>query len=119
MEVTLNIAEIKLAEYLAKVRYASNRAAGVVDTKIGYQDTVYTDLNGMGGELAFCKLRGIYPDTSTEPRSGGYDCIDQFGSTFDIKTTKYPNGRLLVDPKKVNANVQYYVLILERCQLTA
>lgn len=58
----LNEAEQRLCRYLAKARCAVNRASGKPNPIIGPQLQEETELEGIGGELAFCKLYQIYPD---------------------------------------------------------
>jgi hypothetical protein len=93
MNVTLNEAEQKLAQYLAKKRYLSQRANGVANMKMGPQSNEETDLEGISGEIAFCKLFNCYPDLTGEP--GPYDTWMKDAGSVDVKTTHYERGRLL------------------------
>lgn len=110
MRITLNESEQRIARWLAKQRYANNRKNNVEDRKVGPQSNEFTDLNGIGAELAFCKMLNIYPDLSVCPRSGGHDCISPKGYKIDVKSTKYENGRLLAMLGKEDAEV--YVLVV-------
>jgi len=111
MEYTLNEAEQKLANFLAQSRYQSNRNSGVTNNKIGPQSDAETDLNGIGSELAFCRMFNVYPDMSISPRSGGADCF-RSGFEIDVKTTRYPSGRLLAVTTKKLKDADIYVLMV-------
>ena len=111
MITTLNIAEQKLATYIAKSRYAYNRNSGTTDRKIGPQSVEETDLNGIAAEIAFCKMFNIYPDMNTNNRPD-HDCITHNGLRIDVKSTKYDSGRLLAVPWKCNKNIDAYVLMV-------
>jgi len=60
--ITLNESEIRIAKWLAKMRFHNNRQSSIMDKKIGKQSAEETDLNGIGAEMAFCKLVNVYPD---------------------------------------------------------
>ncbi len=94
--ITLSPGEQQVARMLAKARTAQARGHGVVDQKIGPQSAEEGELNGIGAELAFCRLHNLYPDMTFEPRSGGHDAITRSGATVDVKSTIYKTGRLLV-----------------------
>lgn len=111
MEATLNDAEQMLAKYLAEKRYDSNRASKIRNAKIGPQSNQETDLNGIGGEIAFCKMFGAYPDMSISPRHGGFDCLWR-GKKVDVKTTKYTTGKLIARKSKDKSSADLYVLIV-------
>jgi len=111
MIVKLTESEIKICEWLAKNRYASNRNGGVSDKKIGPQSCEETDLEGICGEFAFCKAVNLYPDMSISPRKGGDDVLFN-GKKIDIKTTKYKSGKLLARRSKSETPSDVYVLIV-------
>jgi hypothetical protein len=111
MIVKLTESEIKICEWLAKNRYASNRNGGVSDKKIGPQSCEETDLEGICGEFAFCKAVNLYPDMSISPRKGGDDVLLN-GKKIDIKTTKYKSGKLLARRSKSETPSDVYVLIV-------
>jgi hypothetical protein len=111
MIVKLTESEIKICEWLAKNRYASNRNGGVSDKKIGPQSCEETDLEGICGEFAFCKAVNLYPDMSISPRKGGDDVLFN-GKKIDIKTTKYKSGKLLARKSKSETPSNVYVLIV-------
>ena len=111
MIVELNEAEQRLAKFLAKVRYDNNRKKMVANSKIGPQSDEVTDLEGIGGELAYCKIMNVYPDfqTDTAPEC---DCILSDGTRVDVKTTKYENGKLLAVPWKTAKVIDVFALMV-------
>ena len=111
--IILNPQEQALCRYLAKLRYNNARNKNVKNNKIGNQSDEMTDLEGIGGEVAFCKLFNLYPDISIEVRSSKTDKGDAVlnGLVIDVKTTKYKKGRLLAAPWK-EASVDLYALMI-------
>ena len=111
MKIYLNDAEIAIAKYLAQERYKNNRNSNTDNRRIGPQSDEETDLNGIGGEIAFCKRANIYPDINTyrRPRQ---DAFIRPGIGVDIKTTKYENGKLVVASWKRNEPTNYYALVV-------
>ena len=111
MKITLSEPEIRIAAWLAKMRASSNRTAGVGDGKIGDQTGEMTDLEGMLGEMAFCKLFNAYPDLSIKPQSHTYDCMIN-GWRIDVKTTRYDSGMLLAAKGKSAKDCDFYALMI-------
>lgn len=114
----LNETEQALCRAIAKKRYSNNRKSSVKNSKIGGQSNEFTDLEGIGSELAFCKLFNVYPDFSIEPRSSlaGEDTGDatlRDGRTVDVKATKYSFGRLVAVPWK-QPHVDLFALMVGR-----
>jgi len=110
--VTLTDAEQRIVRWIARQRQGANGAAGVVDRQVAGTlsgDDVHTI--GFGGELAFCKLFNVYPDLDTRPRRGGADC-DRLGESIDVKTTRHPNGKLLVFARKLELASDCYALMI-------
>jgi len=115
--VSLTTAERKLAHFIAKNRNGSNRSFNVTNLKISLDDAATVDLEGMCGEIAFCKLFNVYPDLDTdrEPPHPLYDAVipPPPGFRIDVKTTKYDTGKLLVDARKGKKTdgVDFYALM--------
>ena len=115
--ISLSTAERKLAHFVAKNRNGKNRYFNVVNLKISAEDPHTVDLEGICGELAFCKLFNVYPDLDTDrnPPHPLYDALvpPPPGFRIDIKTTKYDNGKLLVDARKGSKTdgVDFYALM--------
>ena len=105
----LNKNERIIATIIGKERYASNRKNGIVNQKAGTMSIYETEVEGVGGELAFAKMCNLYPDFSVVP--GKYDFIAH-GMTVDVKTTKHKNGRLLVSSTKKISDCDSYVLVV-------
>lgn len=110
MIVKLTTDEVEICKIVGQKRTYIARAASVKDQKIGNQNGVEADIQGMIAEFAFAKQFNVFPDFGLSPRSGGYDGICA-GVRYDIKSTKYKNGRLLCT-KKYNKDVDVYVLAI-------
>lgn len=109
----MNEAEQRLAAFVAKKRHQSNRQLGVANSKMGDQSDEQTDLEGIGAEIAFCKLHNVYPDLDTD---GGHPSADAWTlalGAVDVKATTFTTGRLLARPNKINCEkVDHYVLMV-------
>ena len=109
MRVTLNEAEQRLAKFLGRARRSANRSAGTTDRKVSPADGELVDLEGIAGELAFCKACNVWPDMTLDQRPT-FDCTVG-GFSVDVKATQYANGRLLVTMDKIEYPPQYYALV--------
>ncbi len=112
MDIKLSEAEMRLVRYLAKRKGELSLENELEDRKVGNQSNEETDLEGIGGELAFCKLFNIYPDLSLELKAGDRDRGDAvlLGHYVDVKTTSYSSGRLLVVPWK-KGEMEFFALM--------
>ena len=110
-EITLTLVEQRLAKYLGTSRTAAARDAGVINCKMSPQSDAEIDLDGVGAELAFCRMMNIYPDLSIGARSGGSDCV-LAGRTIDVKQTRYKTGHLLAVRKKSVDPCDLYALMI-------
>ena len=103
-----------MAHFVAKNRNSRNRSFNVSNLKISSADAATVDLEGVCGELAFCKLFNVYPDLDTdrEPPHPLFDCVVD-GLRIDVKTTKWETGKLIVDARKGSKTngVDYYALM--------
>ena len=111
MIIELNEAEQKLAIFLAKARHQNARKKMVVNHRMGPQSDETTDLEGIAGEIAYCKLMNLYPDLQTE-FIPGYDCLLPDGTRVDVKTTKYPNGKLISATWKDIGDIDAFALMV-------
>jgi hypothetical protein len=113
-KVVLNVAEQKLARFVAKQRYESARKQGVHDGKMGPQSNEDTDLEGIGAEIAYCKVNNVYPDLDVSDRKvfPVEDAVTRQGATVDVKSTKYQNGHLLAVMGKVDKKCDVYALVI-------
>jgi len=111
LEIELNDAEQRLARFLAKQRHSAARKKGIKDKRIGKQSAELTDLEGIAAEIAVAKAMNVYPDLETghTPKA---DLVSKRGSFVDVKSTRYPNGRLLAAPWKKGDGVDQYVLVV-------
>ena len=96
---------------LAERRTQDSRESGYVDRKCSPDDGNHIDLLGMGGELAFARMKNLKPDLSG--KRNDYDCLYN-GKTIDVKTTEAKNGkvRLNVSGNKYTHRCDWYVLML-------
>jgi hypothetical protein len=109
--VRLTEEEIRIATWLGQTRNKTNRNANVQDRQIGPQSAFETDIEGVCGELALCKMLNIYPDLEVKPQSHSYDCT--FNTLrIDVKTSKYKTARLLVDINKRSSDCDIFVLMV-------
>jgi len=117
--ITLDQVEQRLCCHVAKVRFTENRRNGVENSLNKHlswtqEATVQIDLDGYGGELAFCRLFNIYPDFTVHLRSTGEDKGDAklpCGLAVDVKSTKYKNGNLITGIWK-DDNTDLYALMV-------
>tara|TARA_R110002074_G_scaffold159144_1_gene316476 strand:- start:1352 stop:1849 length:498 start_codon:yes stop_codon:yes gene_type:complete len=113
MKITLNEAEQRLATFIARKRYEDNRSKGRPDGKTGAQTNKQVDLEGISGEMVVCKMFNVYPDTETNYQDlPKYDLKTPKGSRVDVKTTRYPSGRMLASMKKKVEDCDIYVLVV-------
>ena len=112
IEVMLNENEQKIIEYIAKTRHSSAREKGFDDKQISDDSKYNIDLDGFGGEFAFCKAFNIMPSFVTG-QADKADCIMADGTTVDIKTTKYSSGHLIAPMTKNVGDVDIYVLVIK------
>ena len=112
MTLTLNLAEQRLATFLGTMRHRVNRQAQVVDQQHSPTLTgLEVDIDGVGAEIALARILNVYPDLTLEPRRGGGD-LTVAGVTIDVKTTRYPHGRLVATLYKQPGDVEVYALMV-------
>lgn len=119
--IELNETEIKLAKYIGAERNKLDFAAGLTPHKnspgwkSGEPDIAYfrsMHQKGYMAELAVARVLNVYPDLSTEPRSGGYDLITPTGTRIDVKWTAGDGHKLLVNLEKDTGNTDVFVLVV-------
>jgi len=103
------------ARVIGNARWDNNRTHGVPVQAVCSE---VLDVNGVAGELAFCRLIGA--DDSEIRRIGvtsaalGTDLgdVEWNGYRIDVKTTHYANGHLLITENKLkNSAIDGYVLM--------
>tara|TARA_B100000029_G_scaffold502035_1_gene576593 strand:- start:2207 stop:2707 length:501 start_codon:yes stop_codon:yes gene_type:complete len=112
IEVSLTPEECRICRLLGDLRRSNNRTAGVKDLLVAKEDPMERDVQGVAAEMAFAKYYNLYPPVDVHARSGGEDFVLN-GRKIDVKQTKYPDGRLIVPPYKVekDGGSDNYVLI--------
>ena len=108
MKVSLNEMEQLVVKTIARERYNSARSYGVVDRKVSDRSNESVDIEGVGGEFAFSKVQNTYPDLNDKP---GINDGEFGGWTYDVKTTPYKTGRIIVKIDAVLGNSDMYVLV--------
>ena len=108
--VVLTDAERRIARWTGRMRNDACIKAGVKDLKFA-ADGEQIHIDGFGAELAFCKLINVYPDFNIQPRQGGPDCV-WLNHTVDVKTTRYPKGKLIACLRKLDLAADCYALML-------
>jgi hypothetical protein len=111
--VTLDAGEMAVAQMVASMRNAINRASKVGNSRVGPQSDYQTDLDGLVAEIAWAKWQNCWPDLSVSPRAGGADAVTG-DARVDIKATRYVNGKLLAVPSKNQGDADVYVLAIVR-----
>src|SRR5687768_14371134 len=102
--IVLTPLEQSLARMVAEARYSGSRERGERSFTPGPQPPGDRDLDGAGGEVAFCKFVQRYPDLA-EGEHRQFDLVTADGRTVDVKTTTYPNGFLMVRKKTADVYV--------------
>jgi hypothetical protein len=105
--VKLNEAEMKLAKYLGNAREEMNKST--TDMKVGNQDSLSTNIEAVGAELAVCKYLNLYPDTDTSSWAVA-DCVFH-GFTIDVKWSKSHRSNLVAKKKPANKTCNMYVQV--------
>jgi len=112
MKVELTLEEQYFVKMFAELRYLFSRLRGTVDQKKGGQSNEDTDKEGLGAEMAFCKLTNKYPLSLRLTPDTGFDCIAKDKRTIDIKSTKHLNGHLIAKLETKNNPADIYVLMV-------
>ena len=101
MKIILNACDQALCISMRDERIKSNRKAGrrmQIVTRNAAHD-LEVNMDGVGGEVSFCKMVNIYPDTSLKPDSG-WDLIHPTLGSIDVKQTRYKTGNLIIRPNQ-------------------
>jgi hypothetical protein len=107
--IVLNNPEQKLATYIAKKR-AENPAE--IEMRKGPQSEWEMEINGVGAEIAFCKVFNIYPNMAVDGPDDGIDCYLHDGTAVDVKSTTHENGHLVAGLWKKNAKKHPDICVL-------
>lgn len=114
MEYTLTESEQLIAKFVAEQRTANNRNAGTTNMRKSEMSDFEIDLQGFGGELAFCKLANVFPDLTVHNRSASKgddqgDCVLN-GQRIDVKTSKKADAALWVPVRKIGTADAYALM---------
>lgn len=111
MIITLSDGEQRIARFLARERFTRARDAGIENRRMGPQSDEQTDLEGIGAEMAYCKMVNVWPDLSYGHRPDA-DALLPNGESVDVKATRWKTGRLIVALWKRNKAPDRYVLMV-------
>ena len=111
VEYTLTELEQKLCSTGGKMRYNSNRKAGLPNAKVSKRNPMEIEKLGIAGELAVAKHLNVYPDLSIFVRKGGADLVTHSDKKIDVKTTFYDRGKLIAFYKTDYGDVDTFVLV--------
>jgi hypothetical protein len=108
MKIVLTEVEQQLAKIHATVSEQYSRSHNY-DTTNKRDERSHLELHyqGFGAELAVARVLNIYPDMSSDYSE--YDLLWE-GKTINVKSTKYPNGRLLI-PEYQGRTADWYILV--------
>lgn len=106
---TLNEIEQLAVQEAAEGRHRACRSASVPNGRRNPAGDLATDLEGLAGEFAFCRLFNVYPDFVIGVRPP-FDATLPGGWRVDVKTTSHEHGCLLVLPGHLTADV--YALMI-------
>jgi hypothetical protein len=110
---TLTDEEQVIAKIIAGARTENNQKAGTfIPPRNARLTPEQIDLYGFGAELAFCRMFNVYPDFTTQIRSGGADCLSHKGNTIDVKWTSKQDGELLVKVSKKREEIDIFALVI-------
>lgn len=110
-EYTLTELEQKICSTSGKMRYNSNRKAGLPNAKVSKRNPTDIEMIGVAGELAVAKYLNVYPDLSIFVRKGGADLITHDNKKIDVKTTFYDKGKLIAFYKTDYGDIDTFVLV--------
>ncbi len=102
MLVELSIAEQKVAKFLGESRYKFARNNNLPDKQAGEQDKVQMDIDGIGAEIAFCKMMNVYPDLEIGQTNEADAWTPGKMGSVDVKTTRHLRGRLIAARHKLD-----------------
>lgn len=113
-KVSLNSGEQMIAVHIAESRRKANKNSQKNKHRTYPEEAI--ELEGVAGELAFCKLFNVMPDMSVGARSA-IDKTDKGdalveNTTVDVKTTRKRDTKLIVGQNKKYNDVELYALML-------
>jgi hypothetical protein len=110
VKITLNAFELRLCKALAAVRQETNDINGVIDHRIAKnKSSLEINFQGAKGEIALARFLNVYPDLTTQSRSGGCDLIFR-GNKIDVKN-RHPYRDLMTPATKKAGESDIYVCV--------
>lgn len=111
--IQLNETECNVACNHGLSRYFKNREVGNMNQSIKVKNhPIFTEIDGIAGEIAVAKLLGVYPDIDPTPRVGGADLVSKTGVRVEVKTTHHETGKLIAQKWKTPKDSDIYVLVI-------
>jgi hypothetical protein len=107
--ITLNQFEIRMCKALARERQDTNDANGVVDRKIADRTGYEIHYQGTLGECTASKYLNVYPDFTTNSRSGGSELVFR-GYRIDVKN-RNPYRDLMTPATKRLGEADIYICV--------
>jgi len=98
---------------VAKAFRANNISVGSAELGRLDRDGYELHLDGIAGEICFCRLFGLVPDLRVGSHSRA-DATFPDGTTVDVKTMTFPNADLLVMPGKKEKRCDLYAMMVGR-----
>lgn len=115
--VTLDEGEQRLAIYFGRQRNAFKHSNNVCDERVAATfSSEDVHINGMGGEIAACKLLNRYPDFAVGHIKSRGDLFVR-GMAIDVKVanlSRYDDAMLLVRQTKAKNPADIYLLMVGR-----
>lgn len=110
MKIILSDADLGIVQILGALRSSVSRASGSTPRQFGHdQQTI--DTLGVAAEYAWAKHHNTFPDLTFHARKNGCDALHS-GWRIDVKATARPNGRLILNPKQINPDVDLFALAI-------
>jgi len=106
MKIILTDAEVTIAHMIAEGK--STYGPQVSWNKFTRSGDAHTNLvNGFAAEMAVAKYLNVYPDLKDK---SDHEDLTYRGQTINVKSTKYPYGKLLV-PDYQGRTADWYILV--------
>jgi len=96
----------RLAERTGRGRSAASSAVGARNKQLDWRrSNVEIHIDGVIGEIAFCRYYGLFFDERVTPGGGRRpDVVDQYGNRIDVKAARRPHDRLMLYLPKPGEN---------------
>ena len=113
MKIELNETECNLACNHGISRYIKNKEKGTKNQSHKVNNhLIFTEIDGIAGEIAVAKFFRVYPDIDPTPREGGADLVTKTGVRIEVKTTAHESGKLMAQNWKKPEESDIFVLVV-------